>query len=83
MGSRDGGRAGKCSIAFFIEAGGNSFDGVGEEVVVVGDGEGEAGFDGGKLGDHFMRFELVRDEKKGWESGPKVGLQHERLNAEG
>ena len=39
-GSREG------AVGFFVEAGGNGFDGVGEEIVVIGDGEGEAGFDG-------------------------------------
>ncbi len=39
-------------IGFFAGAGGDSFDGGGEEIVVVGDGQGEAGFDGGKLGQH-------------------------------
>ena len=38
-----GGGAGEGAVGFFIEAGGNGFDGVGEEVVVIGDGEGQSG----------------------------------------
>ena len=45
-----GGGAGEGAVGFFVEAGGNGFDGVRQEIVVIGDEEGEAGFDGGELG---------------------------------
>jgi len=45
-----GGGAGQSAVGFFIEAVGNGFDGVGKDAVVIGDDEGEAGFDGGELG---------------------------------
>ena len=32
-------------VALFVEASGDGFDGAGQEIVVVGDGDGEAGFD--------------------------------------
>jgi hypothetical protein len=41
VGGRGG--AGERAVGFFVEAGGNGFDGVGEEVVVIGDGEGQSG----------------------------------------
>jgi len=44
-----GAGAGQVPVGFFIEAIGNGFDGVGENAVVVGDGEGEAGFKRGGL----------------------------------
>ena len=47
-----GGRAGEGAVGFFVEAGRNGFDGVGEEIVVIGDKEGEAGLNGGELGEH-------------------------------
>ena len=37
--------AGQIPVAFFIEAVGDGFDGIGQEIVVIGDGEGEARFD--------------------------------------
>ena len=43
-------QSGEGAVGFFVEAGGDGADGVGEEIVVIGDGEGEAGFDGRKLG---------------------------------
>ncbi len=48
----DRSRAGECSVAFFVEAGRNGFDGVCQEIVVIGDDEGETGFYGGELGEH-------------------------------
>ncbi len=47
-----GGGAGEGAVRFFVEAIGDGLDGAGEDAVVVGDGEGEAGFDGGELGEH-------------------------------
>ncbi len=47
-----GGGAGEGAVCFFVEAVGDGFDGVGEDAVVIGDSEGEAGFDGGELGEH-------------------------------
>ena len=44
-----GGGAGEGAVGFFVEAAGNGFDGVGQEIVVVSDEKGEAGFDGGEL----------------------------------
>ena len=35
-----GGDAGEGAVGFFVEAGGKGFDGVGQEIVVVGDGDG-------------------------------------------
>jgi len=34
------GGADEGAVCFFVEAVGNGFDGVGEEIVVIGDGEG-------------------------------------------
>ena len=34
----------KIPVALFVEAVGDGFDGAGQEIVVIGDGEGEAGF---------------------------------------
>ena len=48
FGEADG--ACKRAIRFFVETGADGFDGGGQEIVVVGDGEGEAGFNGGELG---------------------------------
>jgi len=45
----ESGGADEGAVCFFVEAVGNGFDGVGEEIVVIGDGEGETGFDGGEL----------------------------------
>ena len=46
--------AGEGAVGFFVEAGADGFDGVGEEGVVlgVGVGDGEAGFDGGEGGEY-------------------------------
>ena len=40
-----GRRAGESPIALFVKAGGDGFDRAGQEIVVIGDGEGETGFD--------------------------------------
>ena len=45
----DGGGAGEGAVGFLVEAGGNGFDGAGEEIVVIGDDQSQAGFDGGEL----------------------------------
>ncbi len=49
--------AGEGAIGFFIEAGGDGFDGAGEELVVlrVAGQNGEPGFDGGELREHGKR----------------------------
>ena len=43
---------GEGAVGFFVEAGGDCFDGVGEEVVVIGNHNREAGFNSGELGEH-------------------------------
>ena len=45
---------GEGAIRLLVEAGGEGFEGVGEEVVVLGIGVGdcEAGFQGGERGEH-------------------------------
>ena len=40
---------GRGTVGFFVGVTGGGFDGVSEEIVVIGDGEGETGFDGGEL----------------------------------
>jgi len=46
--------AGEGAVGFFVEAGGKGFYGVGEEVVVIGDGEGQTGFYDGELREHGL-----------------------------
>ena len=45
----EGDSAGEVAVGFFVKTGGGRFDGVGEDGVVVGDGEGESSFYGGEL----------------------------------
>ena len=42
-----GGGSGEGAVAFFVEATGDGSDGVGQEIVVIGDGEGQSGLNGG------------------------------------
>ena len=39
----------KSAVALFVKAGGDGFDRARQKIVVIGDGEGEAGFDGTEL----------------------------------
>ena len=42
--------AGEGAVAFFVEADADGGEGIGEDGIVVGYGDGEAGFEGGELG---------------------------------
>ncbi len=44
-----GGGAGESAVGFFVEASGDGFDGVGEEIIVIGNHDCEAGLKGGEL----------------------------------
>jgi hypothetical protein len=53
------GASGQGAVCFFVETGADCFDGGGEEIVVVGDGQGEAGFNCAELSDHFFSMRGV------------------------